>query len=113
MLQDPLLPFSSILLFCISLNLQEPSDMAEGNVFNSTAVRAVELSEHLHIMQPQRVHEWGQNSQQQVDEVHYKQYHYTSDCRHHRRTLCAWSAQHLHYDLESKLISSKGKANRC
>ena len=44
--------------------------MSEGTVLHSTAMIAVELREHLHIMQPERMHEGRENSQQEVDEVH-------------------------------------------
>jgi hypothetical protein len=48
---------------------QEPPDMSEGTILHSTAMIAVELREHLHIMQPERMHEGRENSQQEVDEV--------------------------------------------
>src|SRR5512136_799584 len=57
--------------FLLPLNFQIPPDVSEGRIFNSTTMRTVEFCEHLHIMQPQGVHEWRQNSEQQIDEVHY------------------------------------------
>ena len=76
--------------------------MSEGTVLHSTAMSAVEFCEHLHIMQPERMHEGRENSQQNVDEMHCYQYHYAYDDRKYREigTVSRSTAQHGHYDIE-------------
>ncbi len=80
--------------------------MSEGAVLHSTAMRAVELGEHLHIMQPQGMHERRQNSQQEVDEVNCKQDQDTDDDGWYRElsTIGRATAEHGHYDIEGQLI---------
>ena len=82
--------------------------MSEGTVLHSTAMCAVELREHLHIMQPERMHEGRENSQQEVDEVHYDQYHETHNDRRYRElsAIGRSAAQHGHYDIEGQLVGS-------
>ena len=88
--------------------------MSEGTVLHSTAMIAVELREHLHIMQPERMHEGRENSQQEVDEVHYDQYQDTNDDGRYRElsTVGRSAAQHGHYDVEGQLVSSIRQTHR-
>ena len=88
--------------------------MSEGTVLHSTAMSAVELREHLHIMQPERMHEGRENSQQEVDEVHYHQYHDTYDDGRYRElsAISRSTAQHGHYDIEGQLVSSICQTHR-
>ena len=88
--------------------------MSEGTVLHSTTVSAVELGEHLHIMQPERMHEGRENSQQEIDEVNCYQDDYAYDDTKHRELgaiLCS-TAEHWHYDIECQLISGIGKTHR-
>ena len=88
--------------------------MSEGTVLHSTAMRAVEFREHFHIMQPERMHEWGENSQQEVDEVHYHQDHDAYDNGRNRELSAVGrsAAQHGHYDVEGQLVRSIRQTHR-
>ena len=88
--------------------------MSEGTVLHSTTVSAVELCEHLHIMQPERMHEGRENSQQEIDEVNRYQDHYAyyDTKRRELGAIVCSTAEHGHYDIECQLISGIGKTHR-